>query len=360
MRRAPCLAAGAFGLVTAVAAHHAAAADGSGMSGTGPAPSFASLPEGHVPLLPDTEAPRRIAASEKVPGFTVSGSPSDRLGGRRPRQNAIFVSAGDDGAGPSATTPTEVCLVDGGDAVSLARRGGGDDAAPADWPSGVMTSVAFASHTQTLHVNRAKKGVVNMDADVHVVRSERFVAGHGGGAFLEIADAWVDARTRGGRLIERSTLPMSRVFVGPNGLELYAARDGEALEVVVHLPDHPSGDAAVDSRLRARMQEMAVFLPDHTSAGTQCGHLRFVLRPYAGAGQMATIQALAFLPPLDGDSAPPPEGEAESDDARGAREQGAMRARPYQLTLSATASGADKDPAVSIAIGWTGREVPSN
>jgi hypothetical protein len=108
------------------------------------------------------------------------------------------------------------------------------------------------------------------------------------------------------------------------------------------------------------MQEMAVFLPDHTTAGTQCGHLRFVLRPYARAGQMATLQALAFLPPLDGESAPPPEGEAESADARGARELEAMRARPYQLTVSATAAGADKDPVVSIAIGWTGREVPAN
>ena len=55
--------------------------------------------------------------------------------------------------------------------------------------------------------------------DVHAVHAERFVPGADGHASLSIVDAWVDARTRGARAYARSTLPLARVFVGPNGLE---------------------------------------------------------------------------------------------------------------------------------------------
>jgi hypothetical protein len=190
--------------------------------------------------------------------------------------------------------------------------------------------------------------------DVHAVHSERFVAGTEGHASLEITDAWFDARTRGVRLLGRSTLPLLRVFVGPNGLDVYAARDGEAVQVVLHTPDRPSDDAALAEQLRARLRNMFVTLPDRNSGSADCGHLRLTLRAPAGVGQMATLQSAAFLPPVDGDSGEVPDDESEQ--ARGSRLFQAMRQRPYQLTVSATTSSADKSPVVSIALGWIGRE----
>jgi hypothetical protein len=99
---------------------------------------------------------------------------------------------------------------------------------------------------------------------------------------------------------------------------------------------------------------MVVTLPDRNSGNADCGHLRVVLRAAAGIGQMATLQSTAFLPPVDDDAGEVPDDE--SDQARGSRLFQAMRQRPYQLTVSATASSTDKSPVVSIALGWIGRE----
>jgi hypothetical protein len=186
------------------------------------------------------------------------------------------------------------------------------------------------------------------------VHAERFVAGESGRASLAIADAWVDVRTRGVKLIDRSTLPLSRVFVGPNGLEVYAARDGAALQVVLRAPDHPTDDAALAGQIRAQLRNLSAVLPGRGGGTSDCGHLRFALRAPAGVGQMATLQSVAFLPPTDGDTPSPPDGE--SDDARASRELQAMRQRPFQLSVSATSTTTDPSPIVSIALGWTGRE----
>ena len=69
---------------------------------------------------------------------------------------------------------------------------------------------------------------------------------------------------------------------------------------------------------------------------------------------MASIQSIAFLPPLDGDE---PKGEAgESPEAGAWRRIQAMRQRAFQLGVSASASTGDKNPIVSISLAWIGRE----
>ncbi len=355
MRAATTLAAGVFVLASEVGMRDATA-ELPEMPRTSFMPLFASLPEGHVPLLPRTPPPSRIAPGEGVRGFVIADSPGPNRGGsRRSRPDVTYVSPADDPAkapSPGAPVmPTDVCTVDGGDAASLA---GADDSQPADFPACMVPTAAFQSRSERV----PRGGGKPVSANVHVVRVERFVAGQNGRASLEIADAWVDAITRGARLLERSTLPLSRVFVGPNGVEVYAARDGNDLQVVFHVPDHLSDDAVLDNQLRSQVQEMAIFLPDGTGANPQSGHLRTTLRAYGGAGQMEALQAVAFLPPLDGETPPPVEGE--SDQERANRQFHAMRLRPYQLTVSATVASTDTDPVVSIALGWTGREGPAN
>ncbi|MGO9839207.1 MAG: hypothetical protein ACLP1X_33915 [Polyangiaceae bacterium] len=340
-------------------------------TGTGAAAAFASLPEGQVPPVPAATPPKYIAPAEKVAGFVLAGMPADQLeqlkrAGRGVRFTYLF--SGEDQAKTFARSRggqgdlTDACMVDGGDTASQGNGAGGDTE-PRDWPTSYSSMLSFQFETDPAsdppprtmhHAKRAPSG----RADVHVVHAERFVAGRDGRASLDMADAWIDVRTRGARLIGRSTLPLARVFVGPNGFEVYAAHSGDALEVVLHAPDRPSEDAALAMQLRTQLRSIAVLLPDRNGGNADCGHLRFTLRASPGVGQMATtIQAVAFLPPLDsvdGDAAIPPENE--SDEARGSRELQAMRQRPYRLSVSATATSTDETPFMSVGLGWVGRE----
>jgi hypothetical protein len=258
----------------------------------------------------------------------------------------------------------DVCLVDGGDATSLDNGQDEDDgeAEARDWPgsSSSMVSLQFEANPApdtaaeaTLKSIRSR-GRRRSRSDVHVLHAERFVSGPDGQASLAITDAWIDARSRGVRLLGRSTLPLSRVFVGPNGLEVYAARDGDAVQVVLHAPQRPSADAALADQLRPRLRSMAVTLPDRSGGSTDCGHLRFVLHSTAGGGEMGVLQSTAFLPPVDGDFGATSDGESE--EGRGSRMLQAMRQRSFQLGVSATESSVDKSPVLSISLGWIGRE----
>ncbi len=338
---------------------------------TGALPSFAALPEGHVADLPAATPPAHIAPKEKIAGFVPVAMPADQARQMRlARQNVSFsyLFADEDQAKTFAQShgggesKIDACLVDGGNAEALkSARGDEDDDGPHDWQTSYSSMLSFQFETNPspaaggeIVVRSKRRARVTRGGDVHAVHSERFVAGTDGRASLEIADAWFDARTRGVRLLGRSTLPLLRVFSGPNGLDVYAARDGAAVDVVLHAPDHPSDDAALAEQLRTRLRNLFVTLPDRNSGNSDCGHLRITLRAPAGIGQMASLQAAAFLPPVDGDSGEVPDDESEQ--ARGSRLLQAMRQRPYQLTMSATTSSADKSPVVSIALGWIGRE----
>lgn len=335
-------------------------------------PSFASLPEGHVAELPAAAPPARVAAKETIAGFVAAKMPAEQAKQMRlSRQTVAFSYLFPDEEQAKAFAvsqgnregKTDACLVDGGNAEQLkSARGNEDDDGPHDWQASYSSMLSFQFESNptggspgTVVVRSRRRARSSPGGgDVHAVHSERFVAGTEGHASLEIADAWFDARTRGVRLLGRSTLPLMRVFVGPNGLEVYAARDGEAVQVVLHTPDQPSDDAALSEQLRSRLRNMFVTLPDHNSGNADCGHIRVTLRAAAGIGQMATLQSAAFLAPVDGDSGEVPDDESEQ--SRGSRLLQAMRQRPYQLTVSATASSTDKSPVVSIALGWIGRE----
>jgi hypothetical protein len=186
-------------------------------------------------------------------------------------------------------------------------------------------------------------------AAVHAVHSEAFVSEGEGRGSLRIVDAWVDPRTRGVRLIGRSTLPLSRIFSGPNGLELYAAHDGTAVQIVVRA----SGGDGPNDPARADLLNLAAVLPDGTVTGSDCGHVRFTLRPSPGDAQMATLQSVASLSPLVAGGVSPQPSASVEQAAKPAQE---ARRRPFQLSVSASQSTSDPRPVLSIAIAWLGRE----
>ena len=337
------------------------------LGNTGATPSFASLPEGHVASPPKTPAPARIAAGEKVAGVVVIPPPPEQAKqmARYQRETGFAYvfpdekrakefsrqSSSDDGG--------DECLVDGGDPSRnfgrarfsvVSDEDGEDDEGGAGangWPTNYSSMLSMNFQVTPEPAGRGQ-------GEVHAVHRERLVVGADGHASLEIVDAWVDARTRGARQLAKSTMPLSRVFVGPNGLEIYGARDGDALQVIVRTPTMAGEDPTVAQQMRQRLHNLNAQLPDSSFGTTDCGHMRFVLSAPAGGAQMASIQSIAFLPPLDGDE--PKAEPGESPEAGAWRKIQAMRQRPFQLGVSASSSTSDKNPIVSISLGWIGRE----
>jgi hypothetical protein len=182
---------------------------------------------------------------------------------------------------------------------------------------------------------------------VRAVHSESFVSDGEGRGSLRIVDAWVDPRTQGVRLIGRSTLPLARVFAGPNGLELYAARDGAAVQVVVRAGGR---GGPRDGERDPSLLNLAAILPDGNVATSDCGHVRFALKASPGDAQMATLQSFALLRPLGAEAPISPSTE------QGTKPAEEIRRRPFQLSVSASQSTVDPRPVLSLAVAWVGRE----
>jgi hypothetical protein len=351
-------------LLAAVICTRDATADAPPLAKLGATPSFVRLPEGHVAAMPEGAPPSTIGAHEKLPGFVVVPPPlAQRKYLARAEKDAglAFVFADrehakrflasraveDDGA--------DTCFVEGERTRAAPRKqSDGEDAddamAPAnsDWP-------AQGSSQLSLQFRRSEPA-----GAVRAVHAERLVTEGAGLAILQATDAWVDPRTHGVRLIARSRVPLARVFVGPNGLEVYAARDGGGVQVVVRASLHPVDDAAVSEALRPLLRNLAMVLPDGSAITSDCGHLRLALHPSPEAAQMASLQSNAFLPPLDEDEPDGPAQAFESRESRASRKVQAMRRRPFQLSVSASESSVDAHPVFSVTVGWIGRERPGD
>jgi hypothetical protein len=334
---------------------------------TGATPSFSALPEGHVAAPPASQPPARVAAGEKVAGFvTVPPPPEQQKQMARYQREVGFTyvfpnekRAKEFSRSSSSDEGGDECMADGGNPAQDSRNRGrgfvaededGDgeqsDGAASGWPTNNQSMLSFQF--------MLKPEPAQAQSEVHAVHSERLVPGADGRATLEMADAWIDSRTRGVRLVGKSTMPLARMFVGPNGLEIYGARDGESLQVVVRTPTMASETPVIAQQLRQRLRNLNAQLPDSSFGSTDCGHMRFVLKAQAGAAQMASIQSIAFLPPLEGDEAKAEPGE--SPEAGAWRRIQSMRQRAFQLGVSASESSGDKNPIVSISLAWVGRE----
>jgi hypothetical protein len=365
-RRVPRVAAAALGAVSLVAGLCApaagAGADPAPLPRTGALPSFAGLPEGHVPLLPGA-APVSIPAAEKVDGLAPTPMPSEQAAiMKRNNPELVFSYLFADVAQARLfqasrnwrEVTADACLTDGGNADVLQRaQGNREGQEPQDWPMNFQSMLSIQAGQPGVVKGRGRTARATGGA-VHAIRVERFVTGSEGHASLDITDAWVDARTRGARVFEHVAVPLARIFTGPNGLEVFAARDEDTVQLVVHVSEHPAEDAGLAKMLRAQLQGLFMVLPDGNNGSTDCGHMRVALHTRDGAGQMATLQSNAFLPPADGDWGKPEDGETE--DSRGQRLFQTMRQRPYQLSVSTTTTSADASPVLSVALGWAGRE----
>jgi hypothetical protein len=331
-----------------------AAAMSKALAATGATPSFQSLPAGHVAPMPSSRAPDHVAAGQSVRGFVVVAPPPEQARALQQNQSGmayLFSTAARAKAqlGGNVTPDdpaTQTCFVDGGNALQEEEG----DSARSSTPAPSIAWPAQATSMETFSFPFSGRGAV------HPMHAERLsVDGHGH-ATLDSTDVWLDAQTHGVKLIGRGRMTLQRVYVGPNDLEIYAARDGAGLQVVVRAATSPVEGASAAARVASEIGTISMTLPGGSNASSDCGHVRFELHPEAGQGEMATLQSVALLPPLPGDEPVMPPVEVPSPDALAAMRVQAMRRRPFQLSVSASESSSDETPVVSVAVGWLGRE----
>jgi len=320
-------------------------------------PAFASLPEGHFPEVPVQPRPASVPASSHVPGFFVVPPREDQ--GKRFREmgrgEAILVGSAerarafaegrpepDDGKGMCFTEGPSPQRVDEDEDDGLPPP-------PLDWPARAESLVAL----------QFQSGGGPDASAVHAIRGEHLVLdaqSDGQTASLEVTEAWVDARTRGARVLQRATLRFERVYAGPNHADVYAAREGETIHVVMRSPTSPIDEKTAIVQFEAGSRSFAVAMPGGAVEASDCGHMHLVLRAAPGTAQMATLQSIAFLPPLEGDEAVVEAQDQAFPERIAALKLFALRRRPYQVSVSASATSADPHPVVTIAAEWLGRE----
>lgn len=335
------------------------------------APALGSLPEGSIAPVPDAPPPTRIPAEEKVEGFViappqfqpkVSKSAAHVRSAKKapsttpPRQAVSVVSSGASEKAGSTQTPA-LCFVQA-ERVPAGTHGfdaDADDSSEAEkadadgrqrqWPenvSSVLTQPFFPDATPR--------------DSVRAIHAERFVDGGNGRASIEVTDAWVDLQTTGARAIRRYALPLARVFSGPNGLEVFAARDRDAVQVVVRAATgFGERTPELAEKVREELHSLEVKLAGDSDATSNCGHVRFALQTARGSAEMATFESVAVLPALREPEPKDDDGDTTAEDEAAAALR-VKRIRPYRLVISVTQLKSEDEPHFSLALAWTGRE----
>jgi hypothetical protein len=331
-------------------------------------PTFGSLPEGHVGFVPKPKAmPRWIGPSEKVPGLFVAWPPKEQQRQMRqygqPMWVSLFGSAEDarrfsQGDSSDNGEPGATCFTTADRAQQFARQvaSGGSEAQkdqPLEWPS------SFEGRPTLMGRQSANKGG---SGGITAVHEESLARDNAGRATLTMTDAWVDPDTRGARLIGTSSMQLVRVATAPSGIEVYAARNGDDVEFVVTGPQPANAGPPDVARFLRQFSRMNASLGETRArfASSDCGHLRLALRASdENRSPQGVVQTTALLPPIEKDvdpKAPADPKDAAQDSTALARAFQSIRKRPINISLSTTRVSGDKEPVLSVGIGWAGRE----
>jgi hypothetical protein len=318
--------------------------------------------------------PDKIPATEKVEGFFPAILPEAKRKETEKegyRYIQVFTSDKDahdyvvDGTYNKAlATPSDVheCLSSSSGSSSLSSR-----------LSFYLRTKPYPSEEKA-NAERRKKGQkvssTSTDNTLRTVREEKLTVS-GDAATLDTIEAKIDLSTLGMRLVSKSSLKLTKVASGPDGMGVFAARDakGATQFLVTHpqLPAPPSDDVreAFFDNLSDNAERLAVQTSTGTTSSSECGHARFTLTVKPGSGQMATVLGTAFLPPApELDEAPPTPEEAapaqpdgdEDDDGPRHQANHVQRARPVAVNVSLSQLASEDEPIVSVTFGWAGKD----
>ncbi|MFO0737675.1 MAG: hypothetical protein U0270_17415 [Labilithrix sp.] len=290
--------------------------------GGGKGPTYAELPVSQLGARPAASAkPKGIATRETIPGIKAKHL-------KPPGDDVTYAVLSFDTPKP-ATKSSEV-----GGCISTASRKGTEWDGPSDAES---------------YSYRDKAGVVP-------VRAEKLVDGADGTSKLEITDAWFDTRSRGLRVIGRSTLALKSYATIPGGTRILVGRDEHAGKklvqfVVAESKDKPAyllaEERALSTRVGSEVTQHALGMCSHHRIAVDAG----------GTGESVTFELKAILPPLASgeksnvvsDLRPLTEWERKA----GAKD---MRTRDVRIQLGVSQTSRDKDPVISVAMEWSGDE----
>lgn len=205
---------------------------------------------------------------------------------------------------------------------------------------------------------------------VELIHSEKLVQS-ADAVTLDTVDAYIDLQTLGTRQLSKSSVRLTKVATGPNGLGVFAARDdkGQSQFLVTNpelpQPATPEDRDAQVQQLQGTANRLVAQMPTGSASETGCGYVRFTLTAKPGSGQMATVLATAFLPPADDpDDAAPDESQFDSesltDEQRKMihemirRQNRAQRARPVAINVSFSQLASESNPLLSVTMGWAG------
>lgn len=363
-------------------------------------PKYDTVPTGQLTSLPKVVPPASIAPGEKVPGLFVT---SHKHSKETPLESRYITIVGDQKAAESISSGESFDPDDAGDRTStcfteshrsmrkpLSKKGTPMPSEEDNDPESLDPEANEWQTSQMWQVNLWPKGRNNPQGGVTAVHSERVVTSDGK-VTLESVDAWVDAQTRGARLIAKASLPLTLVGTALGGVKVYAARlDREGRKVVEFVVLRPKANAS------ARTSSMVGMRQDGQSMhGSGCGHLRMPLvvdakgdsgvvmvpvelpdlpktddAPSAPATEKAkeaapvTASASASTPSLPkgslrkrigklGRPSPPPPSSEQVDNPPVERE---LRTRDMQVHLAMSQTTADPQPVLAVSFGWAGRE----
>jgi len=203
--------------------------------------------------------------------------------------------------------------------------------------------------------------------EVTAVHQERFVDLGGGKAQLEMVDAWVDATTKGARQIAKGTLELKKVSDAPGGFAIYAARERTHVQLVVRRVKDDGKDAtgttgSVAEMRRARMMRMPLMIEASSGShdASSCGFARVALHAEQGVGEMAKLET-SVVTVVPAEEQPekkesPLQALLGGGDNMQDLSQPELHMRPISINMSTSWTSHDKDPVVSITLGWSGRD----
>ena len=313
-------------------------------------------------VAPQRATPSAIPAGEKADGIYIALQPEEiRKNSEYGGYHYVIVTTDEARAKSYATTGNnnatagnpspKVCLQGGADFFAYNQR-----IAPRPRPVPVAVApVPIKAIKQLKHAIR--RVVAQVPAappppppqpvkypSVYLVTTSEFSVGEGGRATLEVKEAWVDLDTLGSRLLTKTVIPYARVSKGPQGLEVYAARQGTAVDVVIRAPS-PTPEVGATFQ--------AVVTGGASEAENQCGFLRAQL-PTEDGGSMATVVGRVAIPGQSPDDSEP---EAAPDpNADGANGLSPMHVRTLLAAISVTQTASEKEPSFSVSYGWRGRD----
>lgn len=299
---------------------------------------FDKLPGGGKIDIPKTVAlPKSVPGTEKVDGFYVEIPPG--YGTQHgPSYAMVYASAEEATArnqGQDMGSAPPTCFM-------TAYPSYGQEV---NWSASFATTASVQNYNSANYPNAPQYGSVNL------VRSDRIVKEEKNKLSYEVKLAYVDAETKGVKLVSKQSLEFSLVNELPGNVKVWGAKTDDSVTFLVRRVKH-------DKERFFFGPLMVTVNGQHLISGAEACPVVFSLKTGKGVSANAVVQLEALLDIVDVDQ----EGGEGFISALpkmhnpGGFVQREAKVRPMRIGVSNTWMSQDTKPVVSVSHGWAGRE----